>query len=93
MCKNKVYLRSNRYYTNTKSIKLNCKWIQLTVSENYHVMNLIKKNVDIKLKLNYLPWNINLWLNINQSLSLSDQLIYKTKMCLISQPTNKQIYD
>jgi hypothetical protein len=52
-----------------------------------------KKNVDVKLKMNYLPWNINLWLNINQSLSLSDQLIYKTKMCLISQPTNKQIYD
>ena len=52
-----------------------------------------KKIVDVKLKLNYLPWNINLWLNINQSLSLSDQLIYKTKMCLISQPTNKQIYD
>ena len=51
-----------------------------------------EKNVDVKLKMNYLPWNINLWLNINQSLSLSDQLIYKTKMCLISQPTNKQIY-
>jgi hypothetical protein len=49
---------------------LNCKWIQLTVSENCHVMNLIK-NVDAKLKLNYLPWNINLWININQSLSLS----------------------
>ena len=91
MCKIKVYLRSNRYYTNTKSIKLNCKWIQLTVSENCHVMTLIK-NVDAKLKLNYLPWNINLWLNINQSLSLSDQLTYKTKMCLISQSTNKQIY-
>ena len=74
-------------------MQLNCKWIQLTVSENCYVMNLIKKNVDAKLKLNYLTWNINLWLNINQSLSLSDQLIYKTKMCLISQPTNKQIYD
>jgi hypothetical protein len=92
MCKNKVYLRSNRYYTNTKSIKLNCKWIQLTVSENCHVMNLIKKKFDVKLKLNYLPWNINLWLNIKQSLSLNDQLIYKTKLCLISQTTNKHIY-
>ena len=77
MCKNKVYLRSNRYYTNTKSIQLNCKWIQLTVSENS--CNESNKKCDAKLKLNYLPCNINLWLNINQSLSLSDQLIYKTK--------------
>ena len=49
MCKNKVYLRTHRYYTNTKSMQLNCKWIQLTVSENCYVMNLIKKMLTLSL--------------------------------------------